>query len=102
MRNPENQLNPYTTADLVAKELKALGIVEEVRKQTGGGTSGNGGNGGNGGYAADISGAKTRVEAHEIATQQLLAQGLTVGSDKFDAAMKQIWQDNNIAALPER
>jgi hypothetical protein len=31
-----------------------------------------------------------------------MAQGLTAGSEKFDAAMKQAWQDNNIAALPEK
>lgn len=100
MRNPENQLNPFTTAELVTRELKTLGVLDEVRKQTGGGT--NGGNGGNGKQTVDISGAKTRVEANEIATQQLLAQGFTIGSDKFDAEMKKIWQDNNISALPEK
>ncbi len=101
MRNPENQLNPFTTAELVTRELKTLGVLDEARKQTGGGT--NGGNGGNGGsQTVDISGAKTRVEAHEIATQQLLAQGLTIGSDAFDSEMKKIWADNNISALPEK
>ena len=101
MRNPENQLNPFTTAELVTRELKILGVLDEARKQTGGGT--NGGNGGNGGsQTVDISGAKTRVEANEIATQQLLAQGLTIGSDAFDSEMKKIWADNNISALPEK
>lgn len=102
MRNPENQLNPYTASDLVTRELKALGVLDEGRRQSGAGTREVGGGRSQDAYSVDIFGAKTRVEANEIATQQLLSQGLTVGSDKFDSAMQKIWQDNNIAALPEK
>lgn len=104
MRNPENQLNPYTANDLIQKELKTLGVLDEGRKATGGGTNppagGTGGNGG--GSTIDVSGAKTRVEANEAITTGLLAQGLTVGSDEFQSAMTQAWTDNNVAQLPEK
>ena len=104
MRNPENQLNPYTAAELVNKELKGMGVIDEGRKAAGAGTGGNGGNGGNGGGGStvDISGAKTRLEANNMATQALLANGLTIGSAEFDSQMTQIWKDNNVSSLPEK
>ena len=105
MRNPENQLNPYTAADLMQKELKTLGVLDEGRKAAGGGTNppagGAGGNGG-GGSTVDVTGAKTRVEANEAITNGLLAQGLTKGSDEWQTAINQAWTDNNVAALPEK
>ena len=103
MRNPNNQLNPYTPGDLLAKELETMGILDKGRQAGGGGTvPPAGGSGGGGGTTIDVTGAKTRVEAYEAIAANLMAQGLTAGSEKFDAAMKQAWQDNNIAALPEK
>lgn len=103
MRNPNNQLNPYTPGDLLAKELETMGILDKGRQAAGGGTSGNGGSGsGGGGATFDVSGAKTRVEAYDAIAAGLMAQGLTAGSEQFDAAMKQAWTDNNVAALPEK
>lgn len=108
MRNPENQLNPYTATDLVQKELKTLGVLDEGRKAAGGGTNppagGAGGNGGNGGGGStiDVTSAKTRVEANDAITNGLLSQGLTKGSDEWQTAMNQAWTDNNVAALPEK
>jgi len=99
LNNPENQLNPFTAQELLSKELTP--ILDTGRQQRGGGTGGTGGAGG-GGQVIDISGAKTRVEANEIATKTLLQNGLTKGSNEFDAQMSQIWKDNNIASLPER
>lgn len=103
MRNPNNQLNPYTPGDLLTRELETMGILDKGRQAGGGGTvPPAGGSGGGGGTTIDITGAKTRVEAYEAIAANLMAQGLTAGSEKFDAAMKQAWQDNNIAALPEK
>lgn len=103
MRNPNNQLNPYTPGDLLAKELETMGILDKGRQAGGGGTVPPGGGfGGGSGTTIDVTGAKTRVEAYEAIAANLMAQGLTAGSEKFDAAMKQAWQDNNIAALPEK
>ncbi len=103
MRNPNNQLNPYTPGDLLTKELETMGILDKGRQAGGGGTKMMPvGPGGSGSMVIDVTGAKTRVEAYDAIAANLMAQGLTAGSEKFDAAMKQAWQDNNISALPEK
>ena len=101
MRNPENNLRPYTASELVTRELKTMGVLETGRQQTGTGTTvthtGNTGTGG-----VDISGARTQNEAHEIIAKQLMAQGKINGSKEFSEAMAQAWKDNRdvIKALP--
>lgn len=103
-RNPENNLRPYTAAELVAKELSTMGVLEVGRKQTGtGGTGGQGGQGGQG-STVDISGAKTQDEAQEIIARQLMAQGKINGSKEFSDAMAEAWKANKdaIKALPIR
>lgn len=105
MRNPENNLRPYTATELVAKELKAMGVLDEGRKQTGAGTDPNAGRqGGTGGTVADLSGARTRDEAHEILAKQLMSQGLINGSKEFEEAMNKAWKENweTLKALPIR
>lgn len=100
MRNPNNQLNPFGASDLLQKELKTMGVLDEGRQAGGGGT--HGGTGGTGNQTVlDVNGAKSRNEAYEAITNHLLAQGLTIGSADFDAAMTQAWKDNNISSLPE-
>jgi hypothetical protein len=103
MRNPNNQLNPYTPGDLLTRELETMGIIDKGRQAAGGGsTPPAGGSGGIGGGAISISGAKTRVEAYDAITQSLQGQGLQVGTKQFDDAMSAAWKENNIAALPEK
>ena len=104
MRNPNNQLNPYTPGDLLAKELETMGILDKGRQAAGGGTNPPaGGSGGASGNATiEISGVKTRTEAYDAITANLQQQGLAVGTKQFDDAMTQAWKDNNIAALPEK
>lgn len=97
-RNPENQLNPYTAGELLTKELKEMGVLDEGRKVTGTGTKPP--TGAMGSTSVDVSGARTRNEANEIITQQLMQQGLVNGSEAFQAALNQAWKDNNVAALP--
>lgn len=100
-RNPENNLRPFTAAELVAKELSTMGVLESGRKQTGAGTTGGHETGGTGG-TVDLSGARTQNEAHEIIAKQLMAQGKVNGSKDFADAMAQAWKDNHdvIKALP--
>ena len=100
MRDPEKAMNPYTVGDLVTKELKAMGVLDEGRQQQGGGSSvpkviqtGEG-------IVVDVTGAQTRTQATEMITQALLKQGITNGSKEFQEAMTKAWTDNNIAALP--
>ena len=92
MRNPENNLRPYTASELVARELKAMGVLDEGRQQTGAGTQG--GNGGGTGTGVDISGARTQEEAHEIIAKGLMAQGKVNGSKEFEDAMAAAWKEN--------
>ena len=103
-RNPENNLRPYTAAELVAAELKTMGVLDDGRKQTGAGSQG--GNDGNGGGAktVDITGARTQDEAHEIIAKQLMGRGLINGSKEFSDAMTAAWKENHdvINALPIR
>lgn len=100
LRNPENQLNPFSAQELLKKELKNMGVLDEGRKQEGAGTTPPEGSA-KGLNSVDVTGAKTRVEAYEAISASLMAQGMTNGSAEFDKAMQQAWKDNNVAALPE-
>lgn len=102
-RNPENNLRPFTATELVKAELKAMGVLDEGRQQTGAGTKGDlERNAGGSGSVADISGARTQDEAHEIIAKQLMSQGLINGSKEFQDAMGKAWKDNyaTIKTLP--
>lgn len=100
MRNRENNLRPFTASELVARELQTMGVLETGRKQTGAGTSSEINKGG--GLAADVSGARSQVEAREIIAKQLMQQGKVNGSKEFDDAMAEAWKENRdiIKALP--
>lgn len=104
MRNPENNLRPYTAGELVARELKAMGVIEDGRKQTGAGTNPGERGGSGSGSTVDVSGARTQDEVHEIITKQLLSQGKVNGSKEFADAMAEAWKANKdvIKALPIR
>lgn len=102
MRNPNNQLNPYTPGELLTKELETMGILEPKRQQSGGGTNPPKRQPGSGSITVDVSGVKTRTEAYDVITNSLMQQGLTIGSKAFDDAMNQAWKDNNISQLPEK
>lgn len=99
MRNPENHLNPYTAADLLKKELKTMGVLDEGRQRQGSGTKPLV-QGGGGSSVVDISMARTQTEAQEIIAKQLMEQGMMNGSKEFQEAMTQAWKDNNVLSLP--
>ena len=103
-RNPENNLRPFTAAELIAAELKTMGVLDEGRKQTGAGSQGGQNGNGGGSKTVDISGAKTQDEAHEIIAKQLMERGLINGSKEFNDAMSTAWKENRdvIKALPIR
>lgn len=100
VRNPENHLEPFTAAELLKKELRAMGILDEGRQAAGGGTKPPQQKQGNGSVPVDVSMARTQNEAHEIIAKQLMQQGLVNGSKEFQTAMDQAWKDNNVQALP--
>ena len=103
-RNPENNLRPFTAAELVAKELSTMGVLETGRKQTGAGSTGGHDGGQGSGGTVDLSGARTQDEAHEIIAKQLMAQGKVNGSKEFNDAMAAAWKENRdvLKALPVR
>lgn len=99
LRNPENHLNPYTAAELLTKELKAMGVLDEGRKAAGAGTAPPAGGGG-AASSVNITMARTQTEASEIITKQLMEQGMLNGSKQFQEAFDAAWKDNNVGALP--
>jgi hypothetical protein len=98
-RNPENHLEPYTAAELLKKELSAMGILDEGRQQHGGGTKPPQGGGG-ATVAVDVSMARTQNEAHELIAKQLMQQGMINGSKEFQTALDKAWKDYDISKLP--
>ena len=100
MRNAEKQLEPYTIGDLLVKELKLMGVLDEGRQQRGAGTKPRVTRDQEGAIVIDLAGVKSQTEAQELIAQTLMKQGLTNGSKAFQEAMNKAWADNNISALP--
>lgn len=102
MRNPETNLNPYTAADLLKKELQTMGVLDNGRQQQGAGSSGGSGSGSGSGGSVDVSGARTQSEASEMIAKGLMAQGLTIGSPEYQTKFSEAWKNNiaTIKALP--
>lgn len=94
--NPNNQLNPYTAGELLSDFLKD--VIAKPNQQTGAGSTQP--PTGGAGASMDLSSARTKAEATEIITKQLLDQGIAAGSQEFQDRMDQAWKDNNISALP--
>lgn len=92
MRNPNNALRPYTAAELVARELTNMGVLDTGRQQQGAGSQQQGGGGG--GATLDFSGAKSQSQAQDIIAQHLMQQGKIKGTKEFQDSMSQIWKDN--------
>lgn len=102
MRDPEKSLNPYTAGDLITKELKAMGVLDEGRQAAGGGTHTPKVTSTENGIVVDVTGARTQNEAQELIASALMKQGLINGSKEFQDAMTKAWVDNNIQSLPIR
>ena len=99
-RNPENHLEPFTAEELLKKELRTMGILDEGRKATGTSTTTTTTKTTSTGVPVDVSMAKTQNEAEQIIHNQLNAQGLVRGSKAYQDAMTQAWKDNNVSQLP--
>lgn len=100
MRNPENVMEPYTIAELLKRELKQMGVLDEGRQQPGIGSQPPVARTQDGNIVIDLAGVKSQNEAQEVIAQTLMKQGLTNASKAFQEAMTQAWKDNNISALP--
>lgn len=102
VRNPENRLEPYTAEELLKKELRTMGILDEGRKEQGAGTKPALRQDDNQDIPVDVSLARTQSEADDIIHTQLNAQGLTRGSKAYQEAYQKAWKDNNISSLPRQ
>lgn len=98
LRNSENHLEPFTAEELLKKELRTMGILDEGRQQPGTGTKPPAGNGQGG--IVDVSMARTQREADDIIHGQLNAQGLVRGSKAYQEAMQEAWKTYNVSSLP--
>lgn len=100
MRNPEKNLSPYTAVELVERELKAMSILETGRTVTGTGSQQMQNT--DKSLTADLSSARTQVEAHDIIRRSLQSQGLAVGNPKFQQEFDKVWAENKetIKSLP--
>lgn len=98
IRNQEKQLEPITAGDLLTRELKAMGILDEGRRAAGSGTTPPAPKGDS--VPVDVSTARTQTEAQDIIARQLMTKGMVNGSKDFQAAMDAAWKENNISALP--
>lgn len=98
MVNPKNLQMPLTASELLTSELKALGVLDEGRQQTGGGTGGNGGSE----VTVDLASARSRVEADAIAEKMLMERGLVRNTPEFQKEMLKIRESNKdlYAKLP--
>lgn len=99
-RNPENHLEPYTAEELLKKELRAMGILDEGRKATGTQTTEPQQQQQQQTVVLDLSLARTQQDADNIIHNQLMALGLVRGSKKYQEAYDAAWKDNNIKSLP--
>ena len=79
--NPENKLEPYTLAELAAKTLKDT--LDNTKEGTGTKPI-------NKDVPLDISSAKTQIEAHEIISKMVLAEGILKTDPSFATRLKEL------------
>lgn len=98
-RNPENHLEPYTADELLKKELRNMGILDEGRKEPGGGTQPPKGRQ-EPSVQVDLTMARTQSEADDIIHNQLSTRGLLRGTKAYQEAYDAAWKDGNVSSLP--
>lgn len=98
IRNPDNNLNPFTLTELLNKELKD--VIDDGRESKGSGTKPN--NEQKDPSIIDVSGAKTKFEAADIIAKSLTDAGLSKGSAEYSEKYNTIYKENKVAEMPER
>lgn len=100
LNNPANNLNPFTTKELLM-QTSIKDVIDLGKQQPGGGT----------GpiqrhntrvTVLDLSGAKTQVEADKVIENYLLGNGLTRDSSEFATQSMQLRTENKVNELPIR
>lgn len=103
LRDESNKLAPETAESLLMKRLKALGVIDEGRRQQGAGTTPPAREGSSD-PTIDISMARTQNEADDIIARTLMQRGFTTGSRQFSTERNKAWKENYdfIKTLPTR
>lgn len=95
MNNPENQLNPYTAGELLARELSSYDILDNGKR---------GGSGSKGGAPSPqqtvLSGVATRVQATRAIEANLSSRGLVRGTLQYQNEFDKMYAENNVNSLP--
>lgn len=100
LRNQEAQLNPYTAAELITRELKTMGVIDEGRQAAGTGTQPPA-TASAAGLTISTATAKTQPEAYDIIANGLMSAGYVNGSAQFQNKLNEIWKANNVSSLPQ-
>lgn len=88
IRNAATNLQPFSAAEIITRELTEMKVLD-TQTQGGSGTKPTG-QGGGGGSKVNVSGAKSRSEFIELATQNLATQGIVRGSKEYYAEMDKL------------
>jgi hypothetical protein len=97
LRNKSNKMEPYSAQELISEQL--ADTLETGRNKNGAGT-GSGGGGGEEIETADISAARSQIEADDLIAKHLMQKGLTRGTPAFAEAQTKIRVENNVSKLP--
>lgn len=100
LNNPVNNLNPFTTKELLM-QTSIKDVIDLGKQQSGGGT-GPIQRHNTSVTILDLTGAKTQVEADKIIENYLLSNGLTRDSADFATQSMQLRTENKVNELPIR
>lgn len=100
LNNPANNLNPFTTQELLM-QTSIKDVIDLGKQQQGGGTGSIQRHETNV-TVLDLSGAKTQVDADKIIESYLLGNGLTRDSAEFATQSMQLRTENKVNKLPIR
>lgn len=100
LNNPANNLNPFTTQELLM-QTSIKDVIDFNKQQPGGGTGPIQHHGGSV-TVLDLTGAKTQVDADKIIESYLLGNGLTRDSVEFATQSMQLRTENKVSELPIR
>lgn len=100
LNNPANNLNPFTTQELLM-QTSIKDVIDTGRQQSGGGTGPIQRHDTNV-TVLDLTGARTQVEADKVIESYLLGNGLTRDSAEFATQSMQLRTENKVNELPIR
>ena len=96
MTNPDNNLAPYTTLELLKKQLDD--VIDKGRKQTGAGSQGS--TKANGKGSPLVINASTQTEAMNQIIEHLFAAGIPQSDSRHQEMINTAWTENKVSEMP--